>query len=102
MDTQVTHVYQRNSNNQGSDRRQHSHHPGDGDDANGNDPRKKVTYPLRVFLVIIALISVLAAGSLFLNGQGSNMNGQPVVELPYSTFYQQVMNGNVKDAIFQG
>src|SRR5438874_3655850 len=30
------------------------------------------------------------------------MNGQPVVELPYSSFYQQVMNGNVKDAIFQG
>src|SRR6266704_69057 len=30
------------------------------------------------------------------------MNGQPVVELPYSSFYQQVMNGNVKGAIFQG
>src|SRR5438874_5856496 len=30
------------------------------------------------------------------------MNGQPVVELPYSSFYQQIMNGNIKDAIFQG
>src|SRR5438876_5297004 len=99
MDTQVTHMYQRNSDDQGPDRRQR---PSNGDNTNGNDPRKKGTYPLRVFLIIIALISVLAAGSLFLNGQGSNMNGQPVVELPYSSFYQQVMNGNIKDAIFQG
>ncbi len=99
MDTQFTHMYQRNTNDQGPDRRQR---PSNGDNANGNDPRKKGTSPLRVFLFIIALISVLAAGSLFLNGQGSNTNGQPVVELPYSSFYQQVMNGNIKDAIFQG
>ena len=102
MDTQVTHVYQRNSNDQGPDRRQHPHNPANGDDANGNDPRKKGTYPLRVFLIIIALLSLLAIVPLLLNPQGSNMNGQPVVELPYSSFYQQVMNGNVKDAIFQG
>jgi cell division protease FtsH len=99
MDTQVTHMYQRNSNDQGPDRRQR---PSNGDNANGNDPRKKGTYPLRVFLIIIALLSLLAIVPLLLNPQGSNMNGQPVVELPYSSFYQQVMNGNVKDAIFQG
>ena len=102
MDTQFTHVYQRNSNDQGPDRRQHPHNPANGDDANGNDPRKKGTYPLRVFLIIIALLSLLAIVPLLLNPQGSMMNGQPVVELPYSSFYQQVMNGNVKDAIFQG
>src|SRR6266702_102682 len=102
MDIQVTHMYQRNSDDQGPDRRQHPHNPSNSDNANGNDPRKKGTSPLRVFLFIIALISVLAAGSLLLNPQGSNMNGQPVVELPYSSFYQQVMHGNVKDAIFQG
>ena len=95
-------MYQRNSNNQGPDRRQHPHNPGNGDDANGNDPRKKGTYPLRVFLIIIALLSLLAIVPLLLNPQGSMMNGQPVVELPYSSFYQQVMNGNIKDAIFQG
>jgi cell division protease FtsH len=102
METQFTHAYQRNSNDQGPDRRQYPHNPGKGDDANGNDPRKKGTYPLRVFLIIIALLSLLAIVPLLLNPQGSNMNGQPVVELPYSSFYQQVMNGNVKDAIFQG
>jgi cell division protease FtsH len=102
MDTQFTHLYLRNSDDQGPDRRQHPHNPGNGDDANGNDPRKKGTYPLRVFLIIIALLSLLAIVPLLLNPQGSNMNGQPVVELPYSSFYQQVMHGNVKDAIFQG
>ncbi len=102
MDTQVTHRYQRNSDDQGPDRWQHPHNPSNGDNTNGKDPRKKGTYPLRVLLVIIALLSVLAAGSLFLNPQGSNMNGQPVGELPYSSFYQQVMIGNVKDATFQG
>src|SRR5438067_9310751 len=99
MDTQFIHMYQRNSNDQGPDRRQH---PSNGDNANDNDPRKKGTYPLRVFLIIIALLSLLTIVPLLLNPQGSNMNGQPVVELPYSSFYQQVMNGNVKDAIFQG
>src|SRR6266550_3877784 len=102
MDIQITHMYQRNSDDQGPDRRQHPHNPSNSGNANGNDPRKKGTSPLRVFLFIIALISVLAAGSLFLNGQGSNTNGQPVVELPYSSFYQQVMHGNIKDAIFHG
>jgi cell division protease FtsH len=100
MDTRVTHLYQRNSSNQGSDQSQHSQNPGDED--NGNDPRKKGMYPLKVFLIMLALLSLLVIVLLFLNGQGSNMNGQPVVELPYSSFYQQVMNGNVKDAIFQG
>ena len=99
MDTQVTHMYQRNSDDQGPDRRQR---PSNGDNANDNDPRKKGTYPLRVFLIIIALLSLLAIVPLLLSPRGSNMNGQPVVELPYSSFYQQVMNGNVKDAIFQG
>ena len=98
MDTQATYLYQRNSN----DGRQRPSNSGNGDDDNGTHPRKKGTSSLRVFLFIIALVAVLAAGSYILNGQGPNMNGQPIDELPYSSFYQQVMNGNVKDATFQG
>jgi cell division protease FtsH len=47
---------------------------------------------------------VLVAWYLFqpLFFQGSNMSGQNVGEVPYSTFYQQVMAGNVKSATFQG
>src|SRR5215470_6053791 len=101
MDTQVTHMYQRNSNDQGP-ARQRSNNPGNGDDNKGNNPQKKETSPLKVFLLIVALVSALAVGLLFLNGQGSNMNGQPIGEIPYSSFYQQVMDSNVKDATFQG
>src|SRR3989441_8873831 len=79
-----------------------TNNPGNGDNTNGNNPRNKGNSPLRIFLLIIALVAVLAIGPLFLNSQGPNMNGQPVGEVPYSTFYQQVQAGNVKDATFQG
>src|SRR5713226_6460587 len=102
MDIQAIHMYQRNSNEQGQPGRQRHNNSGNGDDNKGDNPRKKGISPLRVFLLIIALVSVLVAGSLFLNGQGSNMNGQSVCEHRYSTSYQQVMDGNVKDATFQG
>src|SRR5712692_1668507 len=98
MDTRATYMYQRKPN----DGRQRPGNPGNGDDDKGNTPRKKGISLLRVFLLTIALVAVLAAGSLFLNGPGPNTNGQPVDELPYSSFYQQVMTGNVKDATFQG
>src|SRR6266536_2578858 len=48
------------------------------------------------------MVALLAAGYLFLFGQASDMSGQPVGEVPYSAFYQQVQAGNVKDATFQG
>src|SRR6266536_4916318 len=48
------------------------------------------------------MVALLAAGYLFLFGQSSDMSGQPVGEVPYSAFYQQVQAGNVKDATFQG
>jgi cell division protease FtsH len=102
MDTQVTHMYQRNSNDQGPVRRQRPNNASNGDDNKGNNPQKKETSPMKLFLLIVALVSVLAVGLLFLNGQGSNTNGQPIDEIPYSAFYQQVMDGNIKDATFQG
>ncbi len=61
---------------------------------NGDRSRQGIS-PLGVFLLIIALVSVLAVGPLFLNAQGSSMNGQQVGEVPYSTFYQQIQAGNV-------
>ena len=97
MDTQLIHMYQRNSNEQGPAGRQR---PGDGNNgSNGNGPRKN-----RLARTLIIVGVVLVAWYLFqpFFFQGPNTHGQPVVELPYSSFYQQVMNGNVKDAIFQG
>jgi cell division protease FtsH len=102
MDRQVTHMYQRNFNGQGPTGRQPPANRGNGDDTIGNNPQKKGTSPLKIPLLIVALVVFLAVGSIFLTCQASNMNAQPVGELPYSSFYQQVMNGNVENAIFQG
>src|SRR5437588_7681072 len=96
MDTQTTYLYQRNSNDGRPGK------PGNGNDDNGNNPQKRGTSSLRIFLFIIGFVALLTAGSLFFSGQGPNMNGQPVDELPYSVFYKQVQAGNVKDATFQG
>src|ERR1700722_17197052 len=101
MNIRARYMYQRNSNEQSSTQRQRPGNPGNGDDDKGNTPRKKGISLSRVFLLTTALIAVFAVGSFFLNGPGPNMNGQPVGELPYSSFYQQVMGSNVKDATFQ-
>ncbi len=82
--------------------RQRSNNPGNGDNTNGTSPGKKEPSPLRTFLLIVGMVALLGAGYLFLFGQSSDMSGQPVGEVPYSAFYQQVQAGNVKDATFQG
>src|SRR5260370_1943673 len=100
MDTEDTYMYQRNPDDQGPTPRQRLHNQGD--DTNGNDPGKKKMSPSGLMFVIIALAVILGAGYLFLACQASTMNSQPVGELPYSSLYQQVMSGNIENAIFQG
>ncbi len=102
MDTQLMHKFQHLPNDQERPGRQRSKNPGNGDNTNGASPGKKEPSQLRMFLLILGLVALLGAGYLFLIGQASNMSGQPVGEVPYSAFYQQVQAGNVKDATFQG
>src|SRR6266700_51714 len=102
MDTQLMHIFQHPPNDQEPLGRQRSNNPGNGDNTNGTSPGKKEPSPLRTFLLIVGLVALLGAGYLFLFGQASDMSGQPVGEVPYSAFYQQVQAGNVKDATFQG
>src|SRR5437016_7092681 len=102
MDTQLMHIFQRLPNDQEPPGRKRSNNPGNGDNTNGTSPGKKEPSQLRMFLLIVGLVALLGAGYLFLIGQASNMSGQPVGEVPYSAFYQQVQAGNVKDATFQG
>jgi len=102
MDTQLMHIFQHPPNDQEPLGRQRSNNPGNGDNTNGTSPGKKEPSPLRTFLLIVGMVALLGAGYLFLFGQSSDMSGQPVGEVPYSAFYQQVQAGNVKDATFQG
>ncbi len=96
------HIFQRPPNDQEPLGRQRSNNPGNGANTNGTSPGKKEPSPLRTFLLIVGMVALLGAGYLFLFGQASDMSGQPVGEVPYSAFYQQVQAGNVKDATFQG
>jgi cell division protease FtsH len=101
MDTEDLYMYQRNPDDQGPTPRQRLHNQGD-DDTNGNGPGKKKMSPAGLFFLIIALAVLLGAGYLFLACQASTVNSQPVGELPYSSLYQQVMSGNIENALFQG
>src|SRR5438034_11696478 len=96
MDTQVMYMFQRNPNDPGSAGRRR---PDNG--SNGGSPRNNSRQGLKLFLLIVGIVLIFwVLPQIF--SQGSNMNGQAVGEIPYSAFYQQVMNGNVKDATVQG
>src|SRR5216684_2193388 len=96
MDTQVTHLYQRAPQEQGPSGRQRSNNG-----SNGGSPRNNTGRGWKIFLLIAGIVLVFWAFPL-LFAQGAHVPGQPVGELPYSAFYQQVQAGNVKDATFQG
>src|SRR5579883_1932186 len=97
MDAQATYMYQ-NPNDQGSQR------PGPDNGGNGNNsgaPRDNGSSLL--FRIIIIAVLVIAGIGLLLNfAQTNSSNNSDVVEVPYSTFYQQVKIGNVNNVTFQG
>src|SRR5712692_7715630 len=99
MDTHNTYMYQRNPDDHSPTGRQR---PGNGsNNSNGGSPRDNSRRVLKVFLLIVGVVLVYGA-FIQIFSPVSNGNGQHVGELPYSSFYQQVMDGNVKDATFQG
>ncbi len=99
MDTQVTHMYQRDPNDQSPTGLQRSNNGSNS--RNGGSPRNNSRQALKLFLLILGIVLVFwALPQIF--SPGSKVHGQNVGELPYSAFYQQVQAGNVKDATFQG
>ena len=97
MDTQVTHLYQRAPQEQGPSGRQHSNNG-----SNGDSPRNNSPQGWKISLLIAGIVLAFWAFSLLFVQGAQVPPGQPVGELPYSAFYQQVQAGNVKDATFQG
>ncbi len=99
MDTQVTHLYQRNHNDQSPTGRQRFDNGSNGN--NGGRPPNNNRQVLNLVLLIAGIVLIFWVLPL-LFAQGAHAPGQPVGELSYSAFYQQVQVGNVKDATFQG
>ena len=101
MDAQAIYMYQRNPNEQGPNGPQ-SPNNGNRNGNNGGPPRNTGTALLVRSLIIIGVILLGWYVFQYFATQNSNTNSANVVEIPYSTFYQQVQAGNVKDVTFQG
>ncbi len=100
MDAQATYMYQRPPNGPGPNGPQR---PNNGSNGNNGGPPSNSSSSLLVRSLII--IGILLLGWYlfqYIFTQNSNSNNPNVVEIPYSTFYQQVQAGNVKDVTFQG
>jgi len=104
MDAQAQYMYQRNPNEQrpNSPQRPNSGNNGNGNGNNGGPPRSSGTALLVRSLIIIGVVLLGWYLFQYFFSQNSSSSGSNVIEIPYSTFYQQVQAGNVKDVTFQG
>src|SRR6266699_439745 len=101
MDAQAIYMFQRNPNERRSDGPQR---PNNGSNGNNNgNPRPRDSMSTILFRSLIIVGVMLLVWYLFqFFAQGSNSNNQNVIDIPYSTFYVQVKDDNVKTAVFQG
>src|SRR6266581_4721217 len=101
MDAQAIYMFQRNPNERRSDGPQR---PNNGSNGNNNgNPRPRDSMSTILFRSLIIVGVMLLVWYLFqFFAQGSNSNNQNVIDIPYSTFYAQVKDDNVKTAVFQG
>ncbi len=102
MDAQAIYMYQRNPNEQGPNIPQRPNNGSNGNGNNGGPPRNTGSALLVRSLIIIGVILLGWYLFQYFFTQNSNNNNPNVIEIPYSTFYQQVQAGNVKDVTFQG
>ncbi len=103
MDAQAIYMYQ-NPNEQGPRGTQRPNPNGGGGGANGNNGGKRDGTSLLIRGVLLVVVSLLGYWVFtYFTSNNNNVNSGPnVVEVPYSTYYQQVQNDNVKNAVFQG
>src|SRR5438270_97087 len=99
MDAQATHMFQRNPNEQGPNG---SPRPNNSNNGNGNGgPNKNITRSLIMRSLLIVVVVLLGWGLFQYFTQSSNSGPQDVLDVPYSTFYQQVKLDNVQSVVFQ-
>ena len=98
MDAQARYMYQRNPN---EPRQNGSRGPSNGGSGNnGNGPKRPSTTSLimRSLLLVVAVLLGWYLLQFFTQGSSNQPN---TGEVPYSFFYQQVQQNNVKDVVFQ-
>src|SRR5579864_1219184 len=101
MDAQARFLYQRNPNNNGPNSPQRPDLNRGQNGGNNGGPSGNTSSKLVVRILI--LVGVVLLGwyliQLFSPTSSSNPNA---IEIPYSTFYQEVQTGHVKDVTFSG
>ncbi len=102
MDAQAINMYQRNPNDQGPNGSQRPNLNNGSNGNNGGGPGRNGTRSVLMRSLLIVVVVLLAWGLFTFFTQSSNGSPQDVLEVPYSTFYQQVKQDNVKDVVFQG
>jgi len=104
MNALAKYMFQRRPNERGpnSPLQPNNGSNGNGNKNNGGPPRSSGSALLVRSLIIIGVL--LLGWSLFqyFFNQNSSSNNPNVIEVPYSTFIQQVQAGNVKGVTFQG
>jgi cell division protease FtsH len=98
MDAQARYMFQRNPN---EPRQNGSRGPSNGGNGNnGNGPKRpgSTTLIMRSLLLVVAVFLGWYLFQFFAQGSSNQPN---TGEVPYSFFYQQVQQNNVKDVVFQ-
>jgi ATP-dependent metalloprotease FtsH len=103
MDAQATYKLYQNMNDQSSRGPQRPDSGGNNNAPGGSQGGGGGSSSI-IFRTIVIMVVLIAAFYLFQTFvQGSNTNGGPgTIDVPYSTFYSQVKEGNVSNATFQG
>jgi len=91
-------MFQRNPNESGPNG---SQRPNNGSN-NGGGPPKNTMMPLIARTLLIAVGILVIWGLFQYFTQSSNNTPKDLLEVPYSTFYQQVQQDNVHNVVFQG
>jgi cell division protease FtsH len=100
MKAQTRYMYQNNPNEPGSRRPQGSNNGNNGN--NGGGPRDNGTsLIIRMALLVVVAVVGFYLFQYFTQSNSSSTTSANTLEVPYSTFYQQVEDNNVATAVIQ-
>src|SRR6202049_1766911 len=99
MDVGTKYMYQRNPNDRPNSPQRPN--PNGGNNGDGGPPRSSSSRLIMRTLIVLGLV-LLGWYLIQFFTQGSSSSNPNAIEIPYSTFYQEVIAGNVKDVTFSG
>jgi cell division protease FtsH len=101
MDAQAIYMFQNNPNDPASRGPQRPDNGGNGGNAGG--PGNGASLLIRSIIIVVVLLIGWYLFQFFTqSSSSSSTSSSTVIEIPYSTFYQQIDDGNVQAVVFQG